>query len=49
VKVYSLLDDLMVAAELRAYLHSNKWATNPEKLAEFSENKLIPSATNEYL
>ena len=48
-KVYSLLDDLTIATELRAYLRSNKWAMNPEKLAQFSENKLIPSAADEYL
>jgi len=48
-KVYSLLSDPTIAAELRAYIHSNKWAMNPEKLAQFSQNTLIPSAANEYL
>jgi len=47
--VYSLLDDPTIAAELRAYLRSNKWVMSPEKLAQFSENKLIPSAADEYL
>lgn len=48
-KVRSLLDDPVIAAELRAYLRSNKWAMNPEKLTQFTENKLIPSAADEYL
>ncbi|KAG1789801.1 uncharacterized protein HD556DRAFT_1433541 [Suillus plorans] len=48
-KVYSLLSDPTIAAELRAYIRSNKWAMNSEKLAQFSQNKLIPSAANEYL
>ncbi|KAG1852220.1 hypothetical protein F4604DRAFT_1933793 [Suillus subluteus] len=48
-KVYSLLDDPAVAAELRTYVRSNKWAINPEKLAEFSKSKLIPSEAEKYL
>ncbi|KAG1868722.1 hypothetical protein C8R48DRAFT_747104 [Suillus tomentosus] len=48
-KVYSLLDDPAVAAELRTYVCSNKWAINPEKLAEFSKSKLIPSEAEKYL
>jgi hypothetical protein len=48
-KVYSLLDDPTIAAELRAYLRSNKWTMNPEKLTQFSQNKLIPSVADEYL
>jgi hypothetical protein len=48
-KVKSLLDDPVVAAELRTYLRSNKWAMNPGKLAQFSKNELIPSAADKYL
>jgi hypothetical protein len=48
-KVSSLLADPVIAAELRAYLRSNKWAMNPEKLTQFSENKLIPEAADKYL
>jgi hypothetical protein len=48
-KVYSLLSDPAVAAELRAYVHSNKWAANPEKLAQFSNNQLVPTAADKYL
>ena len=48
-KVSSLLDDPKIAAELRTYLRSNKWAMNPGKLADFSKNKLIPSIADQYL
>jgi hypothetical protein len=48
-KVSSLLADPVIAAELRAYLQSNKGAMNPEKLTQFLENKLIPEATDKYL
>jgi hypothetical protein len=48
-KVYSLLSDPVIAAELRAYVCSNKWAMDPEKLAKFSQDKLLPKAACEYL
>ncbi|KAG1850739.1 hypothetical protein C8R48DRAFT_750082 [Suillus tomentosus] len=48
-KVYSLLGDPVVAAELHAYVRSNKWVVNPEKLAQFSKDKLIPSEAEKYL
>ena len=48
-KVTSLLDDPVIAAELRTYLHSNKWAMNPGKLAQFLKNEFIPSAADKYL
>ena len=48
-KVYSLLSDPAIAAELRAYVRSNKWAINPEKLVQFSQNKLIPAEADKYL
>jgi len=48
-KVYSLLSDPTVAAELRAYVRSNKWAMDPAKLAQFVGNKLIDTAADKYL
>lgn len=48
-KVFSLLSDPAITAELRAYLRSNKWAMNPERLRQFTEDKLIPTAANAYL
>ena len=34
MKVYSLLSNPTVAAELRTYVWLNKWAMDPEKLAQ---------------
>lgn len=48
-KVYSLLSDPAVAAELRAYVRSNKWAMDPAKLAQFVGDKLIDTAADKYL
>jgi hypothetical protein len=48
-KVYSLLSDPAIAAELRAYIRSNKWAMDPEKLSKFSQDKLAPKAADKYL
>ncbi|KAJ6483914.1 hypothetical protein C8R45DRAFT_829902 [Mycena sanguinolenta] len=47
-KVYSLLDDPAIKAELRTYVRSNKWAMDPQKLADFSAGKLIPEAAKKY-
>jgi predicted transcriptional regulator len=49
VKVYLLLSDPIVAVELRAYAHSNKWAMNLAKLAEFSQKQLVDTAADKYL
>ncbi|KAI0050733.1 hypothetical protein FA95DRAFT_1486740 [Auriscalpium vulgare] len=48
-KTFSLLEDPNVCTELRSYVRSEKWAMNPEKLAEFSQNKLIPEAAKQYM
>ncbi|KAJ7065551.1 hypothetical protein C8F01DRAFT_982828 [Mycena amicta] len=48
-KSYSLYDDPIVRAELRSYVRSEKWAMNPEKLVEFSQNKMVPAAADQYL
>ena len=48
-KVYSLLDDPVIKAELQAFVCSNKWAMNPAKLQEFSQGKMIPHAADPYL
>ncbi|KAH7917225.1 hypothetical protein BV22DRAFT_1108607 [Leucogyrophana mollusca] len=48
-KVYSLLSDPVIATELRDYVRSNKWAMNPEKLVQFTNNKLVASAADKYL
>ncbi|KAG1775117.1 hypothetical protein EV702DRAFT_1180521 [Suillus placidus] len=47
-KVYSLLGDPTIATELRAYVCSNKWVVNPEKLIQLSQDKLIPAEATKY-
>jgi hypothetical protein len=44
-----LLDDPAVATELYTYVCSKKWAMDPKKLAQFSQNELIPDAAKKYL
>ncbi|KAF8055963.1 hypothetical protein FPV67DRAFT_1384425, partial [Lyophyllum atratum] len=48
-KVYSVLDDPAIRAELRSYVRSHKWAMNPSKLKDFSAGKLVPDAADKYL
>jgi hypothetical protein len=48
-KVFSLLDDPDVCTELRSYLQTNKWSMNPQKLADFTKNKLLPDESKKYL
>ena len=48
VKVFTLLSDPAVCAELRSYVRSNKWAMNPAKLAAFTQNELIPAEAEKY-
>ncbi|KAJ7920054.1 hypothetical protein B0H13DRAFT_2319833 [Mycena leptocephala] len=36
-------------AELRSYVRSEKWAMDPEKLVEFSQQKMVPAAADKYL
>jgi hypothetical protein len=49
MKSYSLLEDPAIVAKLCSYVCSNKWAVNPEKLAEFAQDKLIPEVAEKYL
>ena len=44
-----MLDDPTICTELCAYVHSQKWAMNPVKLKEFSQDKLVPIAADKYL
>jgi hypothetical protein len=48
-KIASLLADPAIAADLRAYVHSNKWCMDPEKLTQFTRNELIPTAAEKYI
>ena len=48
MKVFTLLSDPEVCAELRAYVCSNKWSMNPQKLAAFTKNEMIPAEAEKY-
>lgn len=48
-KVYSLLDDPAIRAELRSYLRTNKWSMDPAKLAEYTKTTSIPAAAEKYV
>ncbi|KAJ7706607.1 hypothetical protein B0H16DRAFT_1345852 [Mycena metata] len=48
-KSFSLYDDPIIRAELRSYVRSERWAMNPEKLVEFSQQKMVPAAADQYL
>ena len=48
MKVFTLLSDPEVCAELRAYVRSNKWSMNPQKLAAFMKNEMIPAEAEKY-
>ena len=48
IKVGSLLDDPAVKAELRTYVRSNKWAMNPEKLQNFTNQSMLPAEAAKY-
>jgi hypothetical protein len=49
VKTHTLLSDPTICAELRSYVRSNKWSMDPAKLAEFTQNKLIPDAAERFV
>ncbi|KAF8968296.1 hypothetical protein BDZ97DRAFT_1755345 [Flammula alnicola] len=49
IKSLSLLEDPAIRAELHSFVHSNTWAINPAKLAEFSQKTMIPAAAEKYL
>ena len=48
VKLFTLLEDPDICAELQSYVRSNKWAINPAKLADFSAKKMVPKAAEAY-
>src|SRR5205823_1641673 len=48
-KIHSLLADPAIAEDLRTYVRTNKWCMDPEKLAQFTCNELIPSAAKKYV
>ena len=49
IKSFSLLSDPGILAEMRSYVRSNRWAMNPQKLADFSARKMVPKIAKQYL
>jgi hypothetical protein len=48
-KNFTPLDDPTICAELRTYMHSNKWSMDPLKLANFTKDNTIAQAAQRYL
>jgi hypothetical protein len=48
IKVFTLLEEPDIRAELRSYVRSNKWAVDPVKLANFTAQTMIPTVAKAY-
>jgi hypothetical protein len=48
-KVYSILEDPAIRAELRSYLRTNKWSMDPAKLSKYIQTTSIPLAADKYV
>ena len=48
IKVTTLLEDLMICAEIQMYVQSNKWAKDPAKLGQFLNNQFLPDELKKY-
>ena len=48
IKIFTLLEDPEISAELRSYVRSNKWAIDPAKLIDFTTQKMVPTVAKEY-
>lgn len=48
IKLFMLLEDHRICAELHSYVRSNKWAIDPVKLTNFSSKKMVPKAVETY-
>jgi hypothetical protein len=48
-KVYSILEDPVICAELRSYLRTNKWSMDPAKLSKYIQTTSIPAAAEKYV
>ncbi|KAL1689942.1 hypothetical protein GGG16DRAFT_34693, partial [Schizophyllum commune] len=47
-KTFSLLSDPAVREKIRTYLRSNKWSMDPQTLASFLNNGMLPELAKEY-
>ncbi|KAJ3820387.1 hypothetical protein F5880DRAFT_1451657, partial [Lentinula raphanica] len=48
-KVFSLLEDPVIRAELRSWLCTNKWSMNPAKLAAHTQESIITPEIRKYV
>ena len=48
IKIFTLLEDPEIRAEMRSYVRSNKWAIDPAKLADFTAQKMVPAVAKAY-
>ena len=48
IKVFMFLEDPDICTELQSYVCSNKWAIDPANLANFTAQKIIPTAAKAY-
>jgi hypothetical protein len=48
-KTWLLLNDPEIKEELSAYLRTNKWSMNPEKLVEYSKSKLVTDEMKKFV
>lgn len=47
-KAYTLLSNPTIATEMRSFLRTEKWAMDPQKLAEFTKNTMVPAEAKKY-
>ena len=48
VKTFTFLEEPGIRAELQLFVHSNKWAIDPAKLADFTAQKMVPMVAKAY-
>ncbi|KAG1774936.1 hypothetical protein EV702DRAFT_1199775 [Suillus placidus] len=48
-KISSLLDDPAITSELHTFMRSSKWSMDPQKLAKFTNNKLLYAEAAKYV
>jgi len=48
IKIFTLLNDPDIRAELQSYVRSNKWAIDPAKLADFTVQTMVPTVAKTY-
>lgn len=48
IKIFTLLEDPEIRAELRSYVRSNKWVVDPAKLVDFTAQKMVPAVAKAY-